>query len=376
MSATQIVFINIKVGTKVFFAINSLQGGGAERVIVNLGNHLSKQGLEVVVVCLNSAEQAYSLDSNIKLITLLNRNSRNGIFARVWFAAVTLVKLVYLLIKEKPKCVISFTTSVNIWTGISCLICRVPYVVSERTTPDHTVNMFGFFGSLISYLTYSRALAIVVPSAGMIESFMKNKMFRNLKTYRIINNPINQFGSSSTKRVYDRKFILSVGRLDYVKGFDFLINAYSELKLKDVDLIISGEGSERENLLKQIYDLKMDDQIKLVGFKSNLQDYYTQAELFVLSSRNEGYPNALIEAMSLGCPCVSVDCQYGPSEIIKNNWNGLLIENDNPELLSRSILRILEDPSLRTRLSQNCRSINIANSPERISSSWRKLIPE
>lgn len=362
--------------TKVFFAINSLQGGGAERVIVNLGNHFHRQGLEVVVVCLNSAEQAYSLDSNIKLITLLNRNSRTDMITRIWFAAVTLVKLVYFLIKEKPKCAISFTTSVNIWTGISCLICRVPYVVSERTTPDHTVNTFGLFASLISYITYSRALAIVVPSRGIIGSFRKNKMFRNLNNYKVINNPINQFGNTSPERVYHRKFILSVGRLDYVKGFDVLIDAYNRLDLKDVDLIILGEGSERENLLKQIRDLNMNDRIKLVGFKSNLQDYYTQAEVFVLSSRNEGYPNALIEAMSLGCPCVSVDCQYGPSEIIKDDWNGLLIENNNPELLSRSILKVLHDPSLRARLSQNCRSINTDNSPERISSSWKKLIPE
>ncbi|WP_407426270.1 glycosyltransferase [Arcticibacter sp.] len=362
--------------TKVFLAINSLQGGGAERVIVNLGNHFHKQGLEVVVVCLNAAEQAYSLDSNIKLITLLRRNSRTDILARIWFAAVTFVKFVYFLIKERPRCVISFTTSVNIWTGISCILCRVPYVVSERTTPDHTVNTFGLFTSFISYVAYSRALAIVVPSGGMIGSFKKNRMFRKLNNYKIINNPINQFGHATTDRVYDRKFILSVGRLDYVKGFDVLIDVYSKMDLKDVDLIISGEGSEREKLLKQIHDLKMEDHIKLVGFKSNLQDYYTQAELFVLSSRNEGYPNALIEAMSLGCPCVSVDCQYGPSEIIKNNWNGLLIENNNPELLSTSILKILQDTSLRTRLSQNCRSINIANSPERISSSWKTLIPE
>lgn len=362
------------MNTKVFLAINSLQGGGAERVIVNLSNHFHKHGFDVVVLCLNSAEQAYALDPNIKLITLLNRNSRTGIFARIWFSIVTLVKLIYFLIKEKPNCVISFTTSVNIWTGISCLVCRVPYVVSERTTPDHTVNMFGFFGSLISYIAYSRALAIVVPSGGMIECFKKNRMFRNLANYTVIYNPVNQFDNSSTTPVHDRKFILSVGRLDYVKGFDVLIDVYSTLNLQNIDLIISGEGSERGNLLKQIHDLGMDDHIKLVGFKSNLQDYYTQAELFVLSSRNEGYPNALIEAMSLGCPCVSVDCQFGPSEIITNNWDGLLIENNNPELLRRSILKILRDPSLRTRLSQNCRSINIANSPERISSSWEKLI--
>lgn len=361
---------------KVFLGINSLQGGGAERVIVNLGNHFHKQGLEVVVVCLNSAEHAYTLDPNIKLITLLNRNSRTDILSRIWFAAVTFVKLVYFLRKEKPKLVISFTTSVNIWTGLSCFVCRVPYVVSERTTPDHTVNQFGFFASLISYVTYSRALAIVVPSGGMINSFKKNRMFRRLNNYKIINNPVNQFGKSSGKRVHDRKFILSVGRLDYVKGFDLLISAYSKLELENVDLIISGEGLERENLLRQIWELKMDDRIKLVGFKSNLQDYYTQAELFVLSSRNEGYPNALIEAMSLGCACIAVDCQYGPSEIIKNNHNGLLIENNNPELLGGAILKMLQDTSLRTRLSQNCRSVNIVNSPECISSKWKELIPE
>nr|WP_068893291.1 glycosyltransferase [Pedobacter panaciterrae] len=208
----------------------------------------------------------------------------------------------------------------------------------------------------------------------MVDGFRKNKSFSGLSNFEVINNPVSQFSSSSAERVYPRKFILSVGRLDHQKGFDLLIKAFEKLQMRDVDLLISGEGVERKNLESQITDLNLNGRVKLIGYQKNLQDYYRQAEMFVLSSRNEGYPNVLVEAMSLGCACVATDCEFGPSDIIENEKNGLLVKANSIKYLSEAINRTMSDPVLKIKMSANAQLINQTNSLENTFAKWEKLI--
>ncbi len=359
---------------KLFFAINTLNGGGAERVISNLGNYFYNKGFRVTMVCLNEAKPAYYLEQGIEVISLVRNVRREQFLFRLWYGGVTLFKLLRLLSKEKPDCVVSFMTSANLWMGLTCNILSIPYLVSERITPDYTVNQLNHFLRWLSAKVYSRSKAIVVPSKGMIDGFRKNKSFRGVSNFEVINNPVSQFGSACVNSVYPRKFILSVGRLDRQKGFDLLIKAFKTLQFQDVDLLISGEGAERENLESQIEDLKLKDRVKLIGHQKNLQDYYTQAEMFVLSSRNEGYPNVLVEAMSLGCACVATDCEFGPADIIENEKNGLLVKANSIKYLSEAINRTMSDPVLKIKMSENAQLINQTNSLENTFAKWEKLI--
>ena len=130
---------------KLFFAINSLNGGGAERVISNLVNYFYKKGYEVTIVSLNDAKPAYFLESGIKIISLINSERNEHILYRIWYGGVTFFKLLYLLFTEKPACVVSFMTSANLWLGLTCNILKIPYLVSERVTPDYTVNQLNSF---------------------------------------------------------------------------------------------------------------------------------------------------------------------------------------------------------------------------------------
>ena len=114
--------------------------------------------------------------------------------------------------------------------------------------------------------------------------------------------------------------------------------------------------------------------MRLIGSKENLQDYYQQAELFVLPSRNEGYPNALIEAMSMGCPCIAMDCEFGPAEIIENRKNGILVEDRNINMLAASMSEVLNDAVFKNRLSKGGKLIGKTNSQEAITSKWQDLI--
>lgn len=358
----------------IVFVINTLQRGGAERVVSVLGNSLDQKAFKVIIVCMNEAEQAYELSKSITIVNLLNRKKNENITRRVYYGVITYYRLVRLLKKEKPYCVISFMTSANLWTGLSCNLLRIPYIVSERTTPDHTVNKFGFVFKWLSYFIYRKSKAIVIPSKGIEDCMKQNKVFENLKNYKVIRNPINTFELSLNSKVHHRKYILGVGRLGYEKGFDQLIRAFNGLSLDDIDLLIVGDGAEKRSLTDLIVKLKLQDRVHLVGAKNELLDYYQQAELFVLPSRNEGYPNALIEAMSIGCPCIAMNCEFGPSEIIKNGVNGILIENNNVHMLSKAIFKVLVNPAYKEKLSINARQIAQTNSLDVISSKWEELI--
>lgn len=359
---------------KLFFVINNLYSGGAERVVSTLANEFNRKGFNVFIVCLNQAELGYYISPEITIITLLKKRAKENILNRLKYASLIYIRLFRFLIKEKPICVVSFMTTSNLWTGLVCNLIHIPYIVSERTTPDHTINSFNFFFRKLTFLIYKKSKTVVVPAKGIEDCIKRNETFKSLSNTRIICNPINVFQPPSDVNVYNRKFILGVGRLSYIKGFDQLIEAYSKLGTEDIDLIIVGNGSEQENLLAQIEKLGIQNRVKLLGTKDNLQDYYSQAELFVLPSRNEGSPNALIEAMSFGCACIAMDCEFGPSELIENEENGILIEADNIFKLSAAIQNLLSDADLRKRIGKNAQLIHQTNSLEHVYLKWKNLI--
>jgi glycosyltransferase involved in cell wall biosynthesis len=362
------------MSTKLCFVINSLEGGGAERVISNLANHFSIKKCSVTVVCLNTAKVKYHIDKQVKIVNLVERKDHQNLLNRVRYACLTFYRLLALLKKEKPNCTICFMTSANIWAGLCCIILGLPYLVSERTALNSTLHQYNKLLQWFIFHIYRKSKAIVLPAFGMFKGFKRIKQFEKLTNFQTIHNPIHQFIKPNESAVNNKPFILSVGRLSHEKGFDLLIDAYSRLQAPNVDLLISGEGPERENLEKQIKDLNLTGNVKLIGFKSNLQDYYAQAEVFVLSSRNEGYPNVLVEAMGMGCACVAVDCEYGPSEIINNGINGLLVNQQDTVALSEAIDKILNNSSLKSKFSEKAKLINETNSIERISANWEQLI--
>lgn len=357
----------------LFFVIPSLMGGGAERVIINLANHFNRLNCTPVIIALNYGKAAYHIDEGVKVIYLLERTS-NKLWHRIYHVLLTFFKLLNLLLKEKPVCVLSFITSANIWTGITCSITHTPFIVSERTSPNRTVNQFNYMLRQLTALLYKKAAAVVVSAKGVEDCLRQNGAFKTLNNIYKIANSVPSFNPLSAQRVHHRKFILGVGRLEHVKGFDLLITAFKNAGLADTDLIIIGEGREKERLISQAYHLGLQDRVIFPGSKNNLQDYYSQAELFVLPSRNEGYPNALVEAMSFGCPCIATDCEFGPSEIIINELNGLLVQTANVSDLAIAINRVFNDSLFKDGLSQHAMHINDTNNSQQIFKKWENLL--
>lgn len=364
---------NLQNDSCLLFIIPALGSGGAERVITILANNFIQQGYNIILVALNHLKPAYAIDQRVSVHYLVKRQS-NNIFFRLYYAWLTGYRLLQIVRKARPFRVISFITSANLWAGIVCFFTGTGYLVSERTSPHRAIGIRNYWIRLLLAFLYGKAEAVVLCSNGVADGLSKIKYFSKLNNIHVIPNPVNLFPAPSGNRVHERKFILAVGRFAYVKGFDKLIDAFALLRGIDIDLLIIGDGEERNRLTAQCERLGLQNRVFMPGEKKNVQDYYAQAELFVLPSRNEGYPNALIEAMSFGSACIAVDCNYGPRDIIINELNGLLVPNEDPEALATAIYRMMKSPSLKKRLGKQAKMINQTNSSVNITSRWEDLI--
>jgi glycosyltransferase involved in cell wall biosynthesis len=160
------------------------------------------------------------------------------------------------------------------------------------------------------------------------------------------------------------------------KGFDLLIRAFARSKLAEEGwrLAIIGEGPRREDLLRLATDLKIGASVDMPGFTQNISERLHRAGIFAFASRFEGFPNALLEAMQIGLPCVSTDCPSGPSDLITDGEDGLLVAVDDEEAMARSLLLLANDGALRKRLSASAREKAKLFAPEIIYPLWEKVI--
>ena len=156
---------------------------------------------------------------------------------------------------------------------------------------------------------------------------------------------IRELGSSPLPSGFDGSYILGVGRLMPQKGFDILLQAYAKARGQGLQqrLVIIGEGRERVKLESLIKELKLNDTVRLAGFQENPYTWMKHAELFVSSSRFEGFCRVLAEAQALGTPVVSTDCPDGPAEVLQNGQSGILVENENADALANGIMSLIND---------------------------------
>ena len=173
------------------------------------------------------------------------------------------------------------------------------------------------------------------------------------------------------------KHVISVGRLDYQKGFDFLINAWKTVSEKhpNWELNIYGEGPLREQLQEQINNLQLSSTVTLCGRTPNITEKYTEHSIYVMSSRAEGLGLVLIEAASCGLPLISYDCPSGPSEIITDGKNGYLIPKvGDIEMMANRICKLIEDADLRKQMGKNAKLMVDKFSPAKIKEQWITLL--
>jgi glycosyltransferase involved in cell wall biosynthesis len=360
---------------KILFLIPSLYGGGAERVASILCNHWAEtNGIQVSLLTFDSSKNdSYSLSNKIKRYCIgYHSSGKKNLIEKLSSNAMRLFLIKRALRSLKPDIVVAFMPEMNILALLSSLFTGIPVVISERTYPPYFND--GNFFDIARKVIYRLSDAFVSQTsctALWAQGFLKRTRIT------VIHNPIKLNKPSNAKKSnYKRqKIILATGRLDPQKGFDMLIDAYHIVykDYKDWKLMIIGEGAEREKLEKQIKRLKLNKAIILLGRVNNPEHYYKLSSIFVLSSRVEGFPNALLEAMSCGVPSIAFNCNAGPSDIIKDKQNGLLVPADNVEALSKAMKKLASDAALRRRLSYEAIKLCKNYSAAKISKEWIKL---
>ena len=188
----------------------------------------------------------------------------------------------------------------------------------------------------------------------------------------VIPNPVasQAVASSGVQSPFSSSYVLGVGRLHPAKGFERLVTAFADVKQTDLHLVLVGEGDDRRRLSSLAYSLGIESRVHLPGAVSDVGPWYHHAQCFVLSSRHEGFPNALIEAMANGCAVISFDCQYGPSEIVEDGRSGLLIAQDDIAALTEAISLVVSDSELRQQLGDEGRQRVADFSVEKIAPRW------
>jgi glycosyltransferase involved in cell wall biosynthesis len=184
-------------------------------------------------------------------------------------------------------------------------------------------------------------------------------------------------GYSSLSQKNRKKVILAVGRLNHIKRFDLLIESFKKVKNRDGwKLVILGDGEDREKLESLIVSLEMSHEVLLEGKVKNVDEYMKKSSIFILTSKHEGFPNALCESMMYGMAPISFDCETGPSEIIDSGVNGLLIKNGDRSQLIESIENLISDIELREKFSKNALKITEKLDQDNIIEEWQSLIGE
>jgi glycosyltransferase involved in cell wall biosynthesis len=325
---------------KVAVVIPSLRGGGAERVMLNIINHLNRDDFEIRLIVIKK-EGPYEKKLPVDLdVVDLNSN-------RVRYS-------IHMLIQElntfRPDVILSTLGHLNlVLLGIRRFLKNKPkIIVREANTPSKSITKLPKFKrKVFSYLykkLYPTADVIIAQCKDMKKDIITSFGTEDNKIIYIY-NPIDvkSIIEESTKfNPYDEGFvnIVSVGRLTYQKGFDVLIKAFKDVisTIPNSKLTILGNGELREELDRLVEKLKLENHVQIIGFKDNPYPYYKYADLYVLSSRWEGFPNTLLEALACGTNVVATDCKSGPREIIGDNEYGTLVEVEAIRALYEAVI--------------------------------------
>lgn len=329
----------------------TLGGGGAERTTVLLANALVEAGHKVSLLVADLTDQ------KSKLVSELNPKVKLVDF-KASRVLMSIPKLCSWIKKNKPTTLISSQTHANIAVAFAAKLLKFEgrLILREVSTPSINLKKVHGFKLLVLKKLMSWAYtncSVVVPVSYGVKEDLEKFLAIKLKNVQVIYDPVindEMFKLAKEPIVHkwfakDRKtpIILAVGRLTEAKNYELLIHSFKLVTQKvDANLIILGEGEDREKLEKLIKDLNLQHKVDLYGFEQNPFKYMANCDLYVMSSKWEGLPGALIQALALEAKIVSTDCPSGPREILKNNLNSKLVNiNCNNIEFSEVLLEML-----------------------------------
>lgn len=360
---------------RITLVISSLGSGGAERVMATLANYWARNEKNVTLITLAARDaDFYTLDSRVNRVALDAVGASQGAVDALRNNWNRTRLLRNAILASQPSVVVGFTDATNVLVLLALRRSGIPTVVSERIDPRF--HRIGNGWNLLRRLTYRWADALVVQTAAVSEWA---KAVVGEQRVAVIPNPLVVQEGPADAAVADaiprRPFVAAMGRLDPQKGFDLLLTAFASAGKNHPEwsLVILGEGNERGRLEKQAAELGISGRVHLPGRVQQPLGVLQQAEVFVLSSRYEGFPNALLEAMSCGRAVVSFDCASGPAEFVSSNENGILVPNGDVAALAQKLDLVMSDPALRERLGNAAKSVRQRFAVATIAQQWESL---
>jgi glycosyltransferase involved in cell wall biosynthesis len=373
MNNTNIPKINLLV------IIYSMGDGGAERVTASLTNHWAAMEWKITLVTLAPVTwDLFDLNPAIQRTSLDMTSESSNPLLGLW-RNITRIKALRKVLKQtQPDIALAMMTTSNVLLALASLgLTTVKTIGSERTHPPQ--KPLGYLWETLRSHTYGLLNAVTcLSSEGKI--WIENNT--SAKNILVVSNaaiwpiarkdPLLIPGSFIKK---ERRLLLAAGRLTTEKCFDELIQVFSKLVVNHTewDLVIVGEGQLRAALEQQIEQSGLQNRVFLPGRAGNIGDWYERADLFVLSSRFEGFPNCIIEAMAYGLPVVSFDCDTGPRDIIRDQIDGILVQRGDLTDLAKALNHLMSDDLLRKKYAERAIEVRERFSISEVTGKWEKL---
>lgn len=333
---------------RILFVLSGLGAGGAEKIVNLLAHHRLAAGDEVHVVALGASEVAsyFPYQAAVRLAALAGGGSLTDRVAKEWGRMLRFRSYVRA---TDPDLIISFLTKVNIIVQVACLGLNVPIILSER-------NNF-----LSQKMHAIWRLARPIAARGAVRLVMQTQEARRClpKSLRlravVIPNAVPHCEAPAKPSIASGLRIVAVGRMEAQKGFDLLLDAFklAAEAYPALSLTIYGDGPLRASLEERAVSLGIAARVSMPGITQRPGDWVSAGDIFVLSSRFEGFPNVLLEAMMAGMAAIAFACPWGPAEILDQPEAGLLVPNGDIGLLGEAMRLLAGDPLLRQNLSSS-----------------------
>lgn len=355
----------------------TLGRGGAERVTSILASGWAAEGKKVTVLTFDRGEAtAYHLHSAVQLRHLGILGASTSVIGGLSRNITRLRVLREAIRQSDPDVVISFQDRTNVLTVLATRRLGLPVVVVEQIDP--ALHHIGVPWEFLRRRVYPYADALVCPTSRSVTKFRQMANVRAVTIPNPVEVPAEYAVRDRCNQNSSRCELIAMGRLAAQKGFDLLLQAFSRVAVKEPswDLTILGEGASLAALQEQAHSLGLDQRIDFAGALSDPFPRLHAADLFVFSSRFEGFGMALAEAMACGLPAISFDCPEGPADIVRDGVDGLLVPPEDVPALAAALERLMKDPEERQRLAQRAPEVRLRFGRERILALWQSLFDE
>lgn len=324
---------------RIFFLIPDMNGGGAQKVVSQILHFLDRSRFDLTLVLLQKEGPFLdSIDEDVKILSLNKSRVRESLW-----------DLISLFFREKPDIV--FTSLGHLNLMLSPFLPFFPKsirFIARETNIVSILNEGKFFRNWLYRTFYKNYDLIIAQSKDMKNDLIESYGIPEEKINRI-SNPVNipmiiDASNAEVTFPFSTQYInlLAVGRLKHQKGFDLLISAFSRLSADSYRLLILGEGEEKANLQKMVKESNLEGKVIFKDFVKNPFPYMKSADVFVLSSRNEGFPNVILESLACGTPVLANDCPGGVNELIEPGSNGEICNIGNVESFETGLLKTLK----------------------------------